>query len=292
MSNKINVVMPSHDTVHILTGYQELGETLVWGLAEIGYDVSLSINTLRPNIRNIVFRGDDFPISDIETFPSDTIMYNLEQSYEMFSYIERPESKDMAYRRDLHIHIRKNFEVWDYSHRNISAMLTVDSKMPVKYVPIGFAPILQRIERPQIQDIDVLIYGMPHDYRLEVFKKLSENWLRCLFVSGLYGHARDELIGRSKIILNLTSHGPESIYPIVRASYLLANRKLVISELCPKLQIEMDIYNAVKFCSTEVMPLFCQYWLSNDSERLDAENKGFDIMARRDIRSILSAALG
>jgi hypothetical protein len=163
--------------------------------------------------------------------------------------------------------------------------------MPVKYVPIGYAPILRRIARPLDQDIDVLIYGMPHNYRLEVFQKLCMKWFRCLFVCGLYGHARDELIGRSKIILNLTSHGPESIYPIVRASYLLANRKLVISELCPKLQIEMDILNAVKFCSTEVIHLFCQYWLSNDSERLEAENKGFDIITRRDIRTILLAAL-
>ncbi len=292
MSNKINVVLPSSDRVHILSGYQEVTETLLWGLAEIGYDASFTINKLKPHTRNIVFRGDDSPISDLKTFPADTIIYNLEQSYEMYSYTERPKKQRTADRWDRYIHIRKNFEVWDYSHKNISAMLTVDSKMPVKYVPIGFAPILQNIARPQVQDIDVLIYGMPHTYRLEVFQKLGMNWFRCLFVCGLYGQARDELIGRSKIILNLTSHGPESIYPIVRASYLLANRKLVISELCPKLQIEMDILNAVKFCSTEVIHLFCQYWLTNDSERLEAENKGFDIMARRDIRSILSAALG
>lgn len=291
MSNRINVVMPSDSTLHILSGYQEVTETLLWGLTEIGYDASFSVNKLKPNAQNIVFRGDDSPIIFLETYPADTIMYNLEQSYGLFSYNERPKKQPAAEMWDRFIHIRKNFEMWDYSHRNISAMLTVDSKMPVKYVPIGFAPILQRIARPKNQDIDVLIYGMPHDYRLEVFKKLSENWLRCLFVSGLYGQARDELIGRSKIILNLTSHGPESIYPIVRASYLLANRKLVISELCPKLHIEMDIFNAVKFCSTELIHLFCQYWLSNDNERLEAENKGFDIMARRDIRAILLAAL-
>lgn len=283
--------MPFHDTLHSLSGYQEVTETLVWGLAEIGYEASFSINKLKPAARNIVFRGDESPISVVETYPADTIFYNLEQSCEMFDYAERPENTYVADRWDRYIHIRKNFEVWDYSHRNISAMQTVDSKMPVKYVPIGFAPILQRISQPQDQDIDVLIYGMPHNFRLEVFQTLCMKWYRCLFVCGLYGHARDELIGRSKIILNLTSHGPESIYPIVRASYLLANRKLVISELCPKLHIEMDIFNAVKFCSTEVIHFFCQYWLANDSERLEAENKGFDIMARRDIRTILSAAL-
>ena len=291
MSSTIHVTIPATGTFHILSGYQEVIDTLLWGLKEIGYDVSFSHSDVRPDARNIVFRAETAPISLLKTFPPDTIIYNLEQCYELFLSSEKPNDTSLASSLESYTYIRKNFEVWDYSYKNIDAMLTMDSRMPVKHVPIGFAPILQRIKRPQLQDIDVLIYGMPHDYRLSIFKKLCESWNHCLFVCGLYGDARDELIGRSKIILNLTDGRPESIFPIVRASYLLANRKLIIADIQPKLHYDSDIFEAVKFCPTDYIPFFCQHWLSHDSERLQAENRGFDIIARRDIRTILLEAL-
>jgi hypothetical protein len=284
--------MPRHDTMHLHSGYQEVIETLLWGLKEIGYDVTFALNAVHADVRNIVFCADSYSVATLKTFRPDTIIYNLEQSYPMFRSVEKLENVFLERRRESYAYIRKNFEVWDYSYLNVETMLTVDSIMPVKYVPIGFAPILQRIAKPQEQDIDVLIYGTPHSYRLDVFKKLCEEMLSCMFVSGFYGPARDELIGRSKIVLCLTGDEPESIFPIVRASYLLANRKLVIStNICPILHLETDMMNAVKFCPTEVIHSFCQYWLSNDSERLEAENNGFNIMSRRDIRDFLLAAL-
>lgn len=291
MANSVHVTIPATGRSHLLSGYQDVIDTLLWGLKEIGHDVSFSLGNLRPDARNIVFRAETSPIEVLETFPADTIFYNLEQSYALFLSPEEPEDKILARNLKSYAYILKNFEVWDYSLKNIDAISTLASKMPVKHVPIGFAPILQRIARPQIQDIDVLIYGMPHDYRLGVFKKLCENWNRCLFVCGLYGRDRDELIGRSKIILDLTDGRAESIFPIVRASYLLANRKLVIADMQPDLYVDTDILEAVQFCPTEHIPFLCQCWLTNDTERLKAENKGFDVMARRDIRTILRAAL-
>lgn len=292
MSNKIHVLMPRHATMHLHSGYQEVIETLLWGLKEIGYEVSFAYNSIHADVRNIVFCADSYSVATLKTFRADTIIYSLEQSYPLFRSGEKPDKESMARRWESYAFIRKNFEVWDYSYLNVETMLAVDSKMPVKHVPIGFAPILQRIVKPEEQDIDVLIYGMPHSYRLGIFKKLCEEMLRCMFVSGFYGPARDELIGRSKIVLCLTDDSPESIFPIVRASYLLANKKLVIStNICPKLHLETDMINAVKFCTTEVIHSFCQYWLTNDSERLEAENNGFNVMARRDICDILRVAL-
>lgn len=291
MAKKLHVTIPTTDSCHLLSGYQEVIDTLLWGLREIGYEVSFSFGELRRDTRNIVLRAEVASTELLATFPKDTIIYNLEQSYGLFLSSKKPENGMSALNWESYAYIRENFEVWDYSLKNIDAMRTVDSKMPVKYVPIGFAPILHRIARPQVQDIDVLIYGMPHDYRLGIFKKLCESWNRCLFVCGLYGRDRDELIGRSKIILNLTSGEPESIFPIVRTSYLLANRKLVIADMQPHLHFDADMPDAVQFCSTEQIPFLCQCWLSNDIERLKAEYKGFDVMRQRDIRTILLTAL-
>ena len=291
MSNRIHITVPANKTVHIISGYHEVIETLLWGLKEIGYDASFSFNEVLPNVRNIVFRADATPLNVLKTFRTDTIVYNLEQSYTMFRRLEKPEEEPLARIWEKYQYIRKNFEVWDYSQLNIDSMLKIDSKMPVKLVPIGFAPISQRIPRLQSQDIDVLIYGMPHESRLGVFKKICEYWLRSIFVCGLYGHALDELIGRSKIILNISGAKSESIFPIVRASHPLANKKLVISDDGPNLYVEDDIRKAVHFYPEELIPSVCNSWLSNDNERLEAENKGFNIMAQRDIRAILQKAL-
>ncbi|MDD2850970.1 MAG: hypothetical protein PHY09_03605 [Desulfuromonadaceae bacterium] len=288
MSNKFHVTIPDNDTVHTLSGYQEVIDTLLWGLREIGYEVSFSCNYLLPDARNIVLRADSASSALLETFPIGTIIYSLEQSFEMFLTPEKPKDAPFARIWESYRYIRQNFEVWDYSKKNIDAMLTIESKMPVKHVQIAYAPILQRIVRPQYQDIDVLIYGMPNDYRFDIFRKLSLMSIRCMFICGFYGSARDEMIGRAKIILNLSGEG---IFTIVRASYLLANRKLVIADMHPDLHYEFDMLEAVKFCPTEHIPFYVQHWLSNDNARLCAENNGFDVISRRDIRTILQTAL-
>jgi hypothetical protein len=187
--------------------------------------------------------------------------------------------------------MRQNFMFWDYSLKNVEAMLTQDSPMPVRHVPIGYAPVLERITKHERQDIEILVYGFAHDYRIKLFQTLCDQWKRCVFACGLYGELRDELIGRSKIVLNITGGHTESIYPVVRGSYLLANRKLVIADVQPQLYIERDMAEAVKFGKTEQIPSLCHHWLEDDARRAEAEEQGYQTMIRRDIRGILAAAL-
>ena len=70
MSKRINIAMPTHDTMHLVLGYQEVIETQSWGLQKIGYDVSVSYNELRPDPRNIVFRADEASIPRRNTYES------------------------------------------------------------------------------------------------------------------------------------------------------------------------------------------------------------------------------
>ena len=289
MPKPIHITMPNPNNSHLLQGYQEVIDTLLWGLQALGYDASFSVDSFRPDARHIIFRGDAAPVSLLKALPPDTIFYNIEQSYHLF--LSQESAKKFAPLLESFVYIRQHFEMWDYSGKNIDAMATIISNMPIKHVPIGFAPILQHIDRPQNQDIDVLLYGMPHAYRLAVYSSLCEIELRCIFLCGLYGSTRDELIGRSKIILNLSGGAPESIFPIVRASYLLANRKMVIADFQPHLHFEFDMAQAVIFCTTENIPDTCKQFIANDHARTQAEENGFNIIARRDIRDILKSAL-
>jgi len=292
MSKSIHVTILIPDsTVHIiLGGYKDVINTILCGLKELGFVVSFKVNNVRDDVRNIIFRAETVPPYFLKTLRPDTIIYNLEQCYYMFGSSELPEG-NLRKLRESFLFIRQNFEIWDYSEKNVEAMNSINSCMPVKHVPIGYSPILERIERPEIQDIDVLIYGMPHDYRLKVYKYLCESWINCVFGCGIYGSTRDELIGRSKIVLNISGGNDESIYAIVRASYLLANKKLVISDTKPNQLIERDISEAVILEKVEYIPRICKYFLSDEDARHQAENKGYNIMIQRDIRSILLSAL-
>lgn len=290
MKSRIHItqIVPT-DIVHVFSGYQEVIDTLLWGAQELGYEATFAFNALRPDARNIVFSAHNASIDLLKSFPPDTIIYNLEQSWGMFLPLQGEDT--MPHLRESYDFMRKTFMFWDYSTKNVEAMLTVDSPMPARHVPIGYAPVLQRIPKPAEQDIDVLIYGYPHDYRLNLFEKLCAQWKKCVFACGVYGAMRDDLIGRSKIVLNITGGHDESIWPIVRGSYLLANRKLVVADLQPLLHIEGDMMHAVKFATTEQLPWICHEWINNDAARADAEEQGFQVMARRDIRDILTMAL-
>ena len=110
--------------------------------------------------------------------------------------------------------------------------------------------------------------------------------------TGLYGAARDELISRAKVVLNINLYAQMRIFEIVRVSYLLANRKAVVADLDPKTSVEDDIRGAVRFASSlkELMDL-CAKLVSDDSERHALEERGFACMSRRDIKVILERAL-
>ncbi len=288
--SRIHVVqIVAHELLHVTTGYQEVIETLLWGLQDIGHETSFSVNKWRPDALNIILGAQSLSLDLLHMLPRNTIIYNLEQSYHVFEPINEGDTPHPM--REGYHYMRKNFTFWDYSGRNVNAMATMESDKPVKHVPIGFCPILQKIKKAETQDIDILFYGTAGDHRISVFQKLCLHWHKCIFACGIYGPARDELISRSKIVLNI-SGGPESaIFAVVRASYLLANRKLVVADLQPLMHIERDMVEAVKFAKPDQVVSLCHLYLANDAAREEAEEKGFEIMARRDIRAILLAAL-
>src|SRR5262249_47367409 len=133
----------------------------------------------------------------------------------------------------------------------------------------------------------ILFYGSSSEYRFRLLNELCEQGLRVVFACGLYGASRDNLIARSKIVLNLNKYA-ESIFEIARVSYLLANRKAVVSDIRDNTFIELDIFGAVEFARPEALANACIRLIADDKARTDLATRGEAIMRKRDIRSILS----
>jgi hypothetical protein len=265
-----------HGLGHGLNGYKEVVESVIWGLRELGHTVESSENTFSQSATNIIFGAQMLELEVVEKLPPSTIVYNFEQL------------RGAALLRPALVYAAANFKVWDYSEANAEAWRAL--KADCRIVPVGYAEPLTRIPKAPVQDIDVLMYGTPGPDRMDAFYHLCQSGLKTVFVCGLYGKERDELIARSKLIVNINLYSAK-IFEVVRVSYLLANRKAVVADIDPATFIEEDIRAGICVVEPSMLVLECNDLVNNDPRRKAIEESGFEAIRSRDIRPILEAAL-
>ena len=269
-----------------LRAYQEVIDTVRWGLEQLGHHTTYSVNSICENARNIIFGGHLDPPLVIRS-PADSIYYNMEQIRGNPQY--DPQDTNIFVRL-----VSSTLQIWEYSGANMETWARLNPAQPPKLVPIGYAPLLTRIEPAPRQDIDVLIYGSVGERRLTVFTALSNlvnAGISTVFACGLFGEARDSLIARAKIVLNVNYLTRGRIFEIVRVSYLMANAKAVVADVSPDTYVESDIANGVVLVPLENIAEVCLRLIANEERRHQLERDGFASIARRDIRSFLAAAL-
>jgi hypothetical protein len=266
--------------MHGLYGYKEVIETIWWGLNDIGCNVTISDNSLLSESINIILGAQVLTEDDLRRLPANTIIYNFEQIGGLNLAELKPEFKFVA----------EHFRVWEYSERNLAAWKEIGPATRVVHVPVGWAPILNRIEKRVPQDIDILFYGSPAQLRLDIFQELCHYGMKCMFVCGLYGKVRDDLIGKAKLILNINRYDHSRIFEIVRVSYLLANAKAVVADIQEQTFIEPGLDNAVAFAKPADIYKTCASLLENDQARCELENRGREVIESRHISPILRSA--
>jgi hypothetical protein len=259
-----------------LNAYNEVIESVVWGLRELGHSVEFALDTFSDSATNIVFGAQMLEMDEVAKLPPSTIVYNLEQIRGATSL------------KPSMVYAAANFKIWDYSEGNAGMWKKFNADCQI--VPVGYAEPLTRIPKAPDQDIDVLIYGAPGPNRLDAFHHLCHSGLKTVFVCGLYGKERDEFVARSKLIVNINLYAAK-IFEIVRVSYLMANRKAVVADIDPETSIEEDIRAGICVPSPSMLVQECHNIVNNESHRKAVEDAGFEAIRRRDIRSILETAL-
>ena len=248
--------------------FTELAELIAYSLEDLGYESSISLNETYTDSRNIIIGAhilDTSHIKEIKScFPS-TVILNTEQvtnindhwSNSLFEWVT-------------------NFETWDYSNANIN-YFKKQGIANIKYLSIGYHPKLTRIKKSEIQDIDILFYGSSNERRLQVLNKFKSSGHNVNFIFGVYGEKRDNLISRSKIVLNLHRYDFK-IFEIVRVFYLMSNSKAIVAEMTP----DTDINHIYKggFYSTDYDRIAesCNELLQNSCMREAQERKGLELI--------------
>ena len=247
--------------------YAELAETLVCGLRTVGHEAAVSLNGPDPRAQNILINAHMLPETVARQLPANTIVYNLE-------HIE-PETWDWA--PSLQVFLRQ-FEVWDYSAQNVTRIKAFNPR--VLLLPIGSQPELTRIPKVKPQDIDVLFYGYVNERRRPVIDAIAARGLNVQAPFGVYGRARDELIARSKVVLNV--HQVEGrVIEMVRVAYLLANRKAVVSEHSAGMENYPGLDGALLSVPYDALADACHRLIRDEAQRRALELAAFRWMAAR-----------
>ena len=250
--------------------FKEVAETLQYGLEAIGEEATIRENYFARDSWNIILGAHLLPTG--YGLPPKAILYNLEQH------------ESGAFRHCLTFKPAHDTVWWDYSHRNVNRL---PQNWPrARVVPIGYMPQLSRIQ-PREQDIDVLFYGSFNDRRREMIERLKGAGVKVEPAFCTYGLERDELIARAKIVLNVHFY-KSNIFEVVRCSYLMANKKAIVSEHSE--EIDADLKSGIHECHYDNIPYYCKFLLANNNDRKALAERGYEAMCRRDEREILKAA--
>ena len=257
--------------------FLEVAETLQFGFRSLGHTAQIRENVFDTTATNVVLGSHLLSFKQASEIPAGSIVYNLEQ-------LGGPNLPTHFYE------LARRLCVWEYSPQNIKQWKATSPACPPVLVPLGYVPELSRIHPAETQDIDVLFYGSSNARRNGILIALKDAGAVVRSLFGVYGKERDELIARSKIVLNIHYYHAK-IFEIVRVSYLLANSKAVVTECCPDTEIEEGLAGCVLGCPYESLVERCLSLLKNDEERRRLESRGFKWFSHRKESEILSKAL-
>lgn len=257
--------------------FREVAEGLHHGLLALGHDSVLTDRLDLVDRRTIVLGSNLLALHHMEP-PRDPILFNLEQV----------EGASWQYARTPLLDLLRRYPVWDYSEANIERLVAWQVPRPV-HVPIGYVPQLTRIA-PATEDVDVLFYGSLNERRRTVLNDLLARGLRVKWLFGVYGAARDAWIARSKVVINI--HFFESkVFEIARVSYLLANRRAVVSEYGGHPNDERDLEVGIAFAAYGDLVDRCVELIGDDRARRELGEHGYNAFSRRNQAAILHRAL-
>jgi SAM-dependent methyltransferase len=255
----------------------EFAEGVYHGLRRLGVRAFYRETPQCP-ARPIVFGAHLLDQRQLESLPSDAVIYNSEQVDETSPWLSGPYFKALVRRT-----------VWDYSAENVRRLTALGARS-VRHVPLGYVPELVRIA-PAAEDIDVLFYGSLNPRRRQILDALTARGLKVTVLFGSYGEERDRAIARAKLVLSVHFY-PAKIFEVVRAAYLLTNSKAVVAECDDGTSLDPDLREALCSVPYDGLVEACVRLAADPAERAALAQRGHRIFAQRRAEDILAEALG
>ena len=255
--------------IHYLA-LQELAELIHFSVLELGLKSQITFNYCdnNPSTKNIVLGAHLLNDNLIEDIPENTIIFNTEQI----------ESITENWKKKILNLAKKNIIFWDYSQYNLD-YLSKTINIKGKLFQIGYQKELNRINHNIDKNIDVLFYGSINARREHIINKLKDRKINVKTLFGVYGKERDDLIAKSKLILNMHMYDSK-IFEIVRVFYLLSNSIPVLTEVGSDTKFNNDFLDLICKSTYENIEKNIIYLLENDKKRIEIGENGLNAIKK------------
>lgn len=280
MNYTLWIVYPNESYTHS-QAFTEVAEALQAAFKELGHGCDVvKKHPIMHGVRgNVIILGAHLLHPDDLLYLDAPVVWQLEQM---------PGEGDVRDGQPLtanYLEILKQVEVWDYSRVNVETLAKL--RIEAKLLEIGYMPCLTKIENVVEPDIDLLFIGSMNQRRAHILQGVQAAGKKVVHAFDCYGVKRDALIARAKVVANIHYYEAK-IFEIARCSYLMANRKAVVSEVGLDKQLEepyflgrsiMDV--AIQFMPYEGVVDRCLSLLKNDEWRERTAQKGFEVFKQR-----------
>ena len=255
--------------IHYLA-LQELAELIHFSVLELGLKSQITFNYCdnNPSTKNIVLGAHLLNDNLIEDIPENTIIFNTEQI----------ETITENWKKKILNLARKNIIFWDYSQYNLD-YLSKTINIKGKLFQIGYQKELNRINHNIYKNIDVLFYGSINARREHIINKLKDRKINVKTLFGVYGKERDDIIAKSKLILNMHMYDSK-IFEIVRVFYLLSNSIPVLTEVGSDTKFNNDFLDLICKSTYENIEKNIIYLLENDKKRIELGENGLNAIKK------------
>ena len=256
-----------------------------YGLEANGYEVTYAENALVADAINIVFAAhcNAGNWRELSAQAARIIVYNWE-----------PASPLIGRFNQTYIRLLRHVHVWDYSRKNIQQLREVAGVDDVHHLPMAYAPSMGMSADEVVQDIDVLFYGTMYARRRQVVDAMRAMGLHVVTsddIGTVMGQARDDLIRRAKVVLNIHAFDFVHVFEIARVSYWLANKKAVVTEVSSETEIDDDLRAVMAHGSIDELAQLCFDLVHDEPRRLALAQRCFEVFERRNAPALMKTAV-
>ena len=247
--------------------FDELAELIRFSLIDLNFDAEIEFNKIDYDKKNIIIGCHLLNINNMKDVPKSSIIINTEQLY-----------NDFLPEHELIYSWAENFEVWDYSDRNIIRFNDRGIKN-IKLLRLGFQKELMRLDHSKDKDVDILFYGSMNERRKNILDQLIVKGLTVKILFGIYGKERDAWIERSKLVIN-HHYYQSQIFEVVRVFYLLTNSVAVVGEVNDTTSIDHIYKEGIHPVQYDGLVEACLKVVKDDKYRYELRDKAITSIAK------------
>lgn len=256
---KFNLVTIKPEGYPHYRAFDEIKTLLYYSLSELGHTVAIEDQPFTSGCTNIIFGAHLLDSSVLGDLPQHSVIFNTEQLGAC-----PPACSERI------VSLSRIHPILDYSSTNLLWLeRNINTRWPARLarLRLGFHPSLERLKHTAHKDHELVFFGSITPFREALLQKINEHpAIKLTTYFGYYGWARNSILERSKIALNLHSSSAR-ILEWPRLVFLVANKMPTASLVHPETRCDDDQLSYIYRCSEADASMELAI-LINASERL------------------------